>query len=140
LPTDAGGRVETVSAEVHPGPFAEAKNTFDSLKVSEQWDTSAQVVIKTTEAEMRNILYRHLDALRAREAWIPPLTVVIAIAVALISGVRSHSGRYVLVFGLGMAALWFGWTAKRAYECRKHTGIDAVIADLETKPEPPQRR
>jgi hypothetical protein len=117
-----------------PSEQAAAANKFDSLAVSDQWDTSAQVVITTTEAALRNILYTHLEALTARDRWVPPLTVIVAIGVALAGGIKSHAGKYALVFGLGMAVLWFVYTVRRAWRCRKHAGIDAVIADLRPRP------
>lgn len=110
-----------------------ASNTFEnvnSVPAVDHWDTSGQVVITTTESDMRNILHKHVDAIGTRDSWIPPLTVVVAIGVALIAGIKSNFGRYVLVFGLGMAVLWLAYAAKRAWACRKHAGIDAVLDDL----------
>jgi hypothetical protein len=107
------------------------RNTFETVRFSAEWDTSRPVLIKTTEADLRNILHTHLEALTARDRWVPPLTVIVAIGVALASGVKSHTGKYALVFGLGMSVLWFAYTARKAWQCRKHAGIDAVIAELQ---------
>jgi hypothetical protein len=115
-------------------------NTFEavsSVPVSDQWDTSAQVEIKTTEAVMRNILHSHLDALTAKDAWVPPLTVVLPIGLALLAGVKDSKVENVLYVGLGAALLWLAAKARAAYRCRGHRGIDAVIDDLRPAGRPP---
>jgi hypothetical protein len=124
LPDDEQGSPPAALAEL-PAPKAKAKpsNTFsgvNSVPAVAHWDTSAQVVITTTESEMRNIL----------EQWVAPLTVVLSIVVALIAGVESDRGNDLLLVGLGMSLLWFGHSAKQAWKHRKHSGVDAVIADL----------
>jgi hypothetical protein len=105
-----------------------------AVPVAEVWDTTAQNVITSTEATVRNVLHAHLDAITAQGAWIPPATMLIPIIVALAAGIKSHAGRYVLVFLLGMAVLWLAASVKRALKYRKHGGIDAVIADLRPRP------
>jgi hypothetical protein len=134
LPDDEQGSPPAALAEL-PAPKAKAKpsNTFsgvNSVPAVAHWDTSAQVVITTTESEMRNILHKHLDAMISREQWVAPLTVVLSIVVALIAGVESDRGNDLLLVGLGMSLLWFGHSAKQAWKHRKHSGVDAVIADL----------
>lgn len=113
-------------------------NTFESLSISDQWDTSAQIVIRTTESEMRNILHKHMEALTAHDAWVPPLTAVIPIAVALVAGVESRNAETALLIGLGAALLWFGAKAKDAFKHRGHSGIDAIIDELCPAPKPPE--
>lgn len=118
-----GGQVTVVSE----GNTFEAVN---SLPVTEQWDTSAQVEIKTTEAALRNILHGHLDALTARDAWVPPLTVVLPIALALVAGVKDGHVEDVLYVSLGAALLWLASKARTAYRCRGHRGIESIIDEL----------
>lgn len=111
----------------------DARNTFDvesTVLVEDQWDTTKQVEIKTTEAAMRNILHRHLDALKAKDAWVPPLTTALTITVALLAGIQSPDAEAFLLICLGASMLWFLGTAKKALKCRGHGGIDAVIDDL----------
>ncbi|MFI4989917.1 MAG: hypothetical protein ACHQHO_03240 [Solirubrobacterales bacterium] len=79
---------------------------------------------------MRNILHSHLEALSAKDAWVPPLTVVLPIALALLAGVKDSKVEDVLYVGLGAALLWLAAKARTAYQCRGHRGIDSVIDDL----------
>lgn len=116
---------------VPQGQQIDARNRFEATAVVvEQWDTTEQVEIKTTEAALRNILHRHLDALTAKNAWVPPLTLVVPIGVALLAGIQSHGAETFLLVCLGAALLWFLGAAKKALKYRGHRGIDAVIDDL----------
>jgi hypothetical protein len=113
------------------GEGTDARNIFEAtVAVDEQWDTTKQVEIKTTEAALRNILNRHLDALTAKNTWVPPLTLVVPIGVALLAGIQSYSAEVFLLICLGAALLWLLTTAKNALKYRGHQGIDAVIDDL----------
>jgi hypothetical protein len=125
---------------VSTGPPGEARNTFVELAVavSEQWDTSAQIKITTTEAALRNILHTHLEALTAKDAWVPPLTLVVPIGVALLAGLESSTAEDFLYVCLGGALLWLAATAKRAFRYRGHEGIDAVIDELRPGTRPPR--
>jgi hypothetical protein len=138
LPTSGTGEQAAVTKSASAPPVS-GGNTFEALNsvpVSDQWDTSAQVEIKTTEAVMRNILHSHLEALTAKDAWVPPLTVVLPIALALLAGVKDQKVENVLYVSLGAALLWLAAKARTAYQCRGHRGIDAVIDDLRPPPTP----
>lgn len=86
---------------------------------------------------MRNILHKHMEALTARDAWVPPLTTIVPISVALAAGVESHNAETALLISLGASLLWFGAKAKEAFRHRGHSGIDAIIDELCPTPRRP---
>jgi hypothetical protein len=89
-----------------------------------------QTVVTTTEADLRNALHQHIGAIEARRAWIGPFGVALTIAITLIVGIKDDTWRALLFTGLGASALWCGNSIFRAWRCRKHAGIDAVIREI----------
>jgi hypothetical protein len=79
---------------------------------------------------LRNILHTHLESLTAKDGWVPPITVIVPIAAALLAGVKNTTVENGLYVALGAALLWLAAKLRTAYRCRGHRGIDSIMDEL----------
>ncbi len=125
---------ETVSARP-PGIEVQASTSADladvtSVPAKDLWDTTAQNVIVTTEATVRNILHEHAGALTARQDIIGPFTLVVTILVTLAVGVKAETLTSALLIALGLALFWLGLAIRKAWRFRHYDGVNSIIDSL----------
>jgi len=141
LPPEARGEQAKVPSPVVPATGqapSQGRNVVEStVVVTERWDRSAQVEIKTTEADLRNILHKHLDALGARDGWIGRLAITLPIGLALAAGIKHQGVEDILIGAFGASLLWLGMGVRTAMENWGHRGIDSIIDEFRPRPPAP---
>ena len=109
----------------------------DFVKQSSYFKNISQEVITTTSDKIELCLIKHQNELVAKNGWIAPVGLLIALVTALVTadfrqflGLSPDTWKALFIFGAVLSAVWTAWSLIRLYQFRNKGGINNIIEEL----------
>lgn len=107
------------------------------LEGSQFYDNTAQEFIHTTADKLKLCLIEHRDALNAKNSWIAPLGIFIALLATLVAadfhdflGFTAEVWESIHIVAIVLSGLWLARALWRAWASRESSNIDNLVRQI----------
>jgi hypothetical protein len=112
----------------------------DFVRESSVFRNISQQVIVTTSDKIKLCLIEHQNTLSAKNGWIAPIGLLIALVTALVTtdfkqflDISPDIWKALFIFGTILSAVWTIRSLFRLYQFRNKGGIDSIIEELKKR-------